>query len=194
MLLDIALGIFAAIVTGEIFSVPVGWSMVLGGIFFAVLPDLDFILVYLTKGRSRVMYEDAYQHRIFPHKPLVFIPLGMAAISFFSLSWAILFGLGIFFHLLHDSIGIGRGIQWLYPFSKKHFVFLYFYTPVKNKKVPGKKFGVYVWDPKLLSEIDREFGDPNWIENVYKKWHPYAIFELIGFLIGVLSLVYVMLK
>ena len=38
-----------------------------------------------------------------------------------AVAWAMFFGLAVFLHFVHDSVGIGWGIKWLWPFSRKAY-------------------------------------------------------------------------
>jgi hypothetical protein len=83
------------------------------------------------------------KHRLWPsHLPLSYSPLFIFLVFFRPCQLKIwLIGAGLFSHLLLDSLFWGDGIGWLYPFSKKLFLF----KPFKlkgwnNKSEEGERF------------------------------------------------------
>jgi len=182
MFLDIGVGILIAILVSKIFALPLTLFLVFIGIVFSLLVDIDFIF-HLKKGGNT---KNAHRHRDILHHPLIYIPLGMLLLSFYSLAYSVLFGLILFIHFLHDSIGIGWGVQWLYPFSKNHYTFFYRYQPKNKEKLPKKL--LYVWKDNEIDMLAKKYGDEEWIKNIYLKWHPYAIVEFLVFVIAILTL------
>lgn len=176
MPLDIGVGILSSIFLSRFFNVSLSSIFVDAGILFALLPDIDFLI---TSKKS--IGPKGHEHRNILHYPLLFIPVGTLLIFFFDYRLAMLFAVTTFLHFLHDSIGIGWGVQWLYPFSRNHYGFLYQYD------LP-RKF-MYVWTAEEVEGLSREHGDPHWIKNIYFKLHPYAIIELMVFIIAVIILI-----
>src|SRR6185436_6524853 len=115
MLLDIGVGILAALWFGE----PV-WL----GILFALLPDIDAVINFARFRSTRF----AYRHRDLLHLPIIYVLIAFA-VYFFNPPVAALFLICTLLHFVHDSIGIGWGVQWLWPFCTDHFSFLYLYQP-----------------------------------------------------------------
>jgi len=180
MLLDIGVGIFAAILFNHVFATPLTPLFLTAGILFALSPDIDFLFV----GKHAFGVK-AYQHRDLLHHPLIFIPAGMILVALFNWQWALLFGLTVALHFAHDSIGLGWGVQWLYPFSKNHYSFFYIYESPKGK-LPKKLF--YSWRHEDMDELEKNYGDKDWIKNIYLKFHPYAIVELLVFIAALIVL------
>ena len=187
MLLDFGLGIISSIMVSRIFDIPLSWWFVLLGIGFAIIVDLDFLVYQIRAGDPKM----AYQHRELLHYPLLYIPLGTLMLWFFSVPYAMLFIFSSLFHFLHDSIGIGWGVQWLYPFNTDHYNFFYRYSAPSKPPLPFKAFRI--WKHYELPALAEKHGDPDWIKNIYFKWHPYAIAELLGFLIA-LAVLYMVVK
>jgi len=182
MFFDIGAGILSSIFIGFLFKLSLTAPFLIGGIVFALLPDLDFIFNF-----NKIIGDiNAHKHRNLVHYPLLYIPLGMVIISFFSTAWSILFGLCSLIHFIHDSIGIGWGIQWLYPFSRKHFAFLYLYRPKNKEKMPNKI--IYTWKHEDIDALAEKYGDEEWFKNIYLKWHGYAIIELSIFIFALIIL------
>lgn len=187
MFLDIGTGILISVFISKIFDFPLTWIFISAGIIFSLLMDVDF-LFHLGAGKGT---KKAHEHRYLLHYPLIYIPAGMFALYFYNPAVSLLFGLCSFIHFLHDSIGIGWGVQWLYPFNTNHFAFLYLYQPRDKEKIPGKL--MYIWKHKEINNLDEKYGDENWIRNIYYKWHPYAIVEFIVFIMS-LAVLYFNLK
>jgi membrane-bound metal-dependent hydrolase YbcI (DUF457 family) len=130
MFLDIGLGIFVAIVTVSIFQIDFSVYLLVFSILFALLPDADFLYFYLKKHDTK--YD--HKHRDIIHFPLIYLPIGTFIVwSLMGNIWALSFFLSSLGHFIHDGIGIGWGIKWLYPFSKKNYAFFYLYSK-KNKR------------------------------------------------------------
>jgi hypothetical protein len=186
MFLDIGFGILSAILVGEYFEVPISPWLVLFGILFALLPDVDFIFHLLQK---KSLHHNAYEHRSIVHLPLIYIPLGAVILwVLFGPVWAALFSCASLLHFIHDSIGIGRGVQWLSPFSNNSYAFFYMHSR-------GVKSGLWQWififNKEALVKFDEEHGDDNWIKNIYFSWHPFGVLEYLGFLFSIILLLYV---
>src|SRR3989344_4668704 len=172
MLLDIGLGLIAAMLAAEGGDVPLTHSFALAGIAYALLPDLDALWYMLRKRHLR---KGSYEHRDALHFPLPYIAIGSALFSAAEPGHVLLFVLASLFHFLHDSIGIGWGVEWLFPFSRKHFSFFYIYRPERGARLTRQ--WLYIWEHRDLAALDDEYGDADWIRNIYMKAHPYAIAE-----------------
>lgn len=184
MFADVAGGIFAAIFAGWIFGTPLTYGVLAAGIAFAFLPDIDYLVHLARGGTSR----NAHRHREMLHYPLLFIPAGALLFSFYGMEWAFLFGFSAFLHFLHDSIGIGWGVQWLYPFSKDHYTFFYRYQPRHKERLPRQFAPMLVWKHEEIDMLAAKYGDENWIRNIYLYWHPYAIVEFVVLVIALAAL------
>src|SRR3989338_5710103 len=179
---DIGLGIFSTIFVSLIFQFELNFQFIFIAIIFSLLPDIDF-LFHLKRKKSR---QEDYRHRDISHYPLIFIPLGALTLLPFGMKWSILFTITSFSHFVHDSIGIGWGVKWLYPFSKNNFAFLYLYS---KKEKRGLRKVVFSFSEKELNYYAREHGDSDWIKNIYYKWHPIAIVEFLIFIVAIISLI-----
>lgn len=181
MFADIGIGIFVSIFVGYFFGVDVSIWLVLFSITFAVLPDADFLYFYPKKHDTK--YD--YKHRDIIHYPLIYLPVGTIIISIiFGKIWVLAFLLASFGHFLHDSIGIGWGIKWLYPFTRDNYSFLYLYA----KEGKGWRKPIFIFREKELPGIVQKYGDSNWVKNIYFKWHPIAIVEFAVFIISIIVL------
>ena len=182
MFLDIGLGIFVAIITSYLFQVDLSIYFLGFSVLFALLPDADFL--YFYPKRHDTKYD--HKHRDMIHFPLLYLPLGTFIIWILMGNiWATSFLLASFGHFIHDSIGIGWGIKWLYPFSKNNYAFFYLYS-VKIKK--GLRRLVFSFNEKDLIKYTKEHGDANWVKNIYYAWHPIAIVEFGAFVFSLMVL------
>jgi hypothetical protein len=184
MLLDIGVGVLLGVTWHAAGFYGSLAATVIFGVFSALSPDLDFIY-HLSKGGST---KNAHRHRELLHNPLVFIPLGAAVTALIEPAVAGLFALGALSHMIHDSIGIGWGVQWLFPFSKNHYALGYRVRTGNHARLPKQKY--YVWKNEEMDELTKKYGDPNWFANTYKRWHPFAIVETLVFVLA-LGVLYV---
>ena len=176
MPLDIGIGIFSAIIAGKIFSTELTPLLIGLGIAFALLPDIDFVYSLLKNGHRN--HKAIATHRDLIHYPLIYLPAGALLAWLVDSQWAMLFLLASIGHFLHDSIGIGWGIPWLWPFSDANYTFLYRYSP-PGKRLPRKL--IYRWERKQLDELIERYGDPEWFYNIYVRLHPFFLVEILFF-------------
>ena len=183
MLLDIGVGILLGVFFDAFISNDLSLATyVLFGIFSALSPDFDF-LFHLSKGGK---FHNSHRHRELLHNPLVFIPTGSFIAYLIQPSLSGLFAAGAFSHMVHDSIGIGWGVRWLWPFTDYNYALGYRVRTGNHAKLPRQRF--FIWPNKDIDRLSKEFGDQDWFRNTYLKWHPYAVFELGVFLAAVAAL------
>ncbi len=119
MLLDIKLGLAWAILVALVFEETITLGWLAAGIAFALLPDLDFWFEYLRRGTVGGKVIDL--HRTLLHAPLTYIPVALGIGHLAGTAWMTLFVLGVLGHHIHDSMGMGYGVRWLWPFSTRWF-------------------------------------------------------------------------
>lgn len=185
MTLDIGIGIFAAIIVSKVSSIELSPLLIALGIVFALLPDIDFIYSVARKGHRD--HRAIAKHRDLVHYPLIYLPAGALAALAFGPEWSLLFLLASVGHFIHDSIGIGWGIPWLWPFTNKNYSFIYKYSPRYNGQNPRNKL-VYAWEREKIDELIDHYGDPDWLRNIYFRFHPFFIAEIVFFLIALIAL------
>lgn len=153
MPLDVGVGILLSIGVAEWFGVPLSPWLVLFGITAALLPDSD--IVTAAFGR--------WQHRMVTHFPLVYVPFAIALFLLLGPAYGALFLLGIVAHFLHDTIGIGYGVAWLWPFSPRKYLF-----PDRYRR---QTLGWFVsWMPEEEARIQAAPRRPNaahWLTDYY---------------------------
>lgn len=160
MFLDIGAGILLSIFLGNYFNIQITLLWVLFGIVTVLLPDIDIFYYGIRKLLSK---KTIYNHRSFTHYPIVYIPLILVTYYIFGLHVAMLFGFAIYFHLLHDTLWLGWGIIWFYPFSTRRFKFF----PDRNGEISSKL--LMTWTQKEESEIFKKYHNPNWIHDFYLR-------------------------
>ncbi len=182
MPLDIGIGILLSIGLAKAAAIPLSAPFVIAGIIFSLLVDVDALIYAVRTGGIK----DAHRHRDLLHKPLLFIPLGAAMIYFWNPLLALLFILCSLAHFLHDSIGIGWGVQWLYPFSHDHYTFFYYFQSASR---PRPRFRpLYIWKHSDIDTLDKTQGDPLWFRHVYLELHPYALIEISVLILSLIVL------
>ncbi len=182
MPLDIAIGIFSSIFISQIFSLQLTPWLTILGILFSLSPDLDMIVYLLNRGNS----VNAHHHRDLLHFPIIFIIIAGIIYLMISQPLGILFLLSTLLHLIHDSIGVGFGVQWLWPFDRHNYAFFYLCDPA-HKGIPRKIF--YKWDQAGVDEAIKRYGDEDWVKDIYFKLHPYALAEYFTLIVAVIVLV-----
>jgi hypothetical protein len=183
MLLDIGIGIFASIFVANAFSLPLSGVLVFLGIAFALLPDLDFI--YSVAKHWPKDERSVIKHRSLIHYPLIYIPAGSVIALFFGMPWAVLFFLASLGHFIHDSIGLGWGVAWLWPLRRESYTFFWRYT-APEKILPRKI--VYRWEQERIDDLITEYTDHDWLRNLYLKFHPFFVTEIAVFLLALFVL------
>jgi membrane-bound metal-dependent hydrolase YbcI (DUF457 family) len=184
MFLDFAIGILISIVFHSYTGLKISY-LLFYSLLFAVLPDLDFV-IYKT---LKIEPHRVYKHRNLFHYLLIYLPLGFAIIYLFNQTIAYLFVLASLFHFMHDSIAYGRGVRWLFPFSKNAYAFIYMYSRTKKGGLWQKMF---VFNKDNLNQFDCEHADKDWVKKIYYSFpqiHPIAIIEYSAFLISIIMLI-----
>ncbi len=181
MFLDIGLGILIPITLSKIFGFELSNSFIYFGILFSLLPDIDFIIhkLFLPKISSA----KDHLHREILHFPIPYIIAGSILVSIFNQNLLLPFIICSLFHFIHDSIGIGWGVQWFVPFNKNYYQFLY----SANKNMNWSP--VYKYRPEELDEMVEKYGDKDWFRKIYLSFHPYSLFELFVFIISIIILI-----
>lgn len=190
MLLDIKLGLLWAILVAILFGQIITPPWLLAGVFFALLPDIDFWLEYIKRGTVGGKTIDL--HRTLLHAPLTYIPVTILVGVYGGPAWMWLFGLGIFGHFIHDSMGMGYGIRWLWPFSTRWY-----------KLFSGKDGAIHYdtdhlltsWSDEEMIALVHERGNGNWIkeELQYMRQHWLALTLKLMFTFIIATLLIILL-
>ncbi len=183
MLLDIGLGIIIPIALSKIGGFELSNSYVFFGIIFSILPDMDLIIYEFIKKINK--NNKIRRHRDIGHYPIFYIILGGILFYFINKKLLLLFVICSLLHFIHDSIGIGWGIKWFFPFKKNSYQIFYNI----NKNNDGSL--IYSYKPEELDYISEKYGYPNWIRDIYLKFHLYSLVELAVFIISIILLILV---
>lgn len=182
MPLDVGLGLLVGLLVEQVFHLQHGWLIPAAGALLALAPDLDFVLHLIRHGSSR----DASHHREALHLPLIYVPAGILLFLPFGIMWSCLFLFASLVHFVHDSIGIGWGVPWLYPFTDDAYSFLYHLENTIDKPTLPHRWR-YVWRRRDIDKLARRYGDPDWLVNIYLKPHPYALVEYATLVTGLVA-------
>lgn len=178
---DIGIGLIVSWLVCYVFGVEPTWVHVVFGILFALSPDIDAVFQKLTCGSISAHARNPHDHRSLVHYPLVFVPTGTVLVfaicsaAGFGLELVLIFAVGSFLHFVHDSFGIGWGVKWLWPFSKKNYKFF-----VEKDNSPSKTF-IQSWNPSELSEAVRLYGLPAEIWRPLYLKSPFFVVETLIF-------------
>ncbi len=161
MPLDIGMGILLALGVSEVLGTPLSPLFIVFGIASALVPDID--IVTAAFGRWR--------HREVTHYPIVYLPLFVLAFLFLPLAFALVFTLGVLAHFVHDTIGTGWGISWLWPFTPRRFLF---FPDGERRRTMGT---VATWLPEDKPEYAHVSTGHGWIREQYGRPNPIAYVE-----------------
>lgn len=182
MPLDIGIGLILGVILNSLTGIDYRVCLLIG-LFACLLPDLDYLYKLLVT--KRMPHSD---HRDGLHFPLLFIPIigifGYLIDPYIGLVLA----MGALIHFIHDSIGVGWGVKWLYPFDNKSHMFLYRAGLPTNKYMPKKM--LYSWTDLERKIAMEKYGDPKWISNIYFKPHIFGLLEYSVFFTGLLFALY----
>lgn len=116
MFLDIIIGIGGSLIYAFLMDADITVPLVGCGILFALLPDIDFLLMLLKR---RKIDRFAHEHRDILHYPLLLVPGLFLILLPFGWDFALFGSLLSLAHFVHDSVGIGWGVKWFFPFSRR---------------------------------------------------------------------------
>lgn len=183
MPLDIGVGLILGVLLSTFTSFSYGFSLGLG-VMSTLLPDLDYVWGLIKTKRL-----PHSEHRDGLHYPLIFVPLVGLLGCLIDPCIGGVFALGSLLHFIHDSVGVGFGVKWLYPFKKNSYLFLFQIKTPTNKDMPKKR--VYSWNDKERAEMIRRYAYSRWIRHVYLRPNLFGIFEYsvlgIGILVSVVA-------
>lgn len=185
---DVGLGIFTFILVSIHYD-----EYALSGFVLALacshLPDLDAVEELFRRGKLAASAENPRDHREAFHKPLLVLTTTGMLWYFFGYHGAIAFT-ALLFHFIHDSVLTGWGVPWLSPFSDTRFKF---FVNEKNQNSLAFKNWIRVWREEELEGLIIQYGDENWVENLYRKPTEVSVIEVGTFIISVVSLIWLLL-
>ena len=158
MFLDIGFGIIISVVVSKITGHPPNNVFIFLCIGFSLLPDIDVFPELLRRGKLGGKILDL--HRELTHYPLLYAVIAPIIFYLFGLSIASAFVLCLLVHFIHDSMGGGWGIQWLYPFNKNYFKFF-------SNQQGSYTWSIAKWNPQQLRVAMQTHGNDNWFKDMY---------------------------
>lgn len=171
-------GLWLVFLISHMFDITPEWHHFVLGALFGNLLDLDGLLEWLEHGRVAAHKDKPHDHRGTLHKPLLVLLIGFFVTLPFGLYWSTLMTTNLFLHLVVDSLGVGWGIKWLWPISKRNFKFF------ANKDNSMSKRLLVSWKPDELRSAIIQYGDKDWL----RKYVTSPIFLLEG-VVFVLTLI-----
>ncbi len=165
MFLDIAFGLFL----GKYFSVNYfdnNLYIIFLGVFFALLPDLDFITNYVY-DKTKNKYLKPFVHRGIIHAPTLYIFLAIISylLNFNPLIiW--MFLIGTIYHLIHDLFVLGRGVMIFYPITKYRLKFF-----PDNGKDGYLKEKILWWNEGEIPKYELTTSDSLHSNSWIKTWY-----------------------
>ena len=178
MPLDVGVGLILGVGLSNVTDLAYPLCLLIG-IAAALLPDLDFLYQYAKTRRT-----PNTEHRDGLHYPLIVTPIVGLAGWIFNPHVGAVMAAGTLAHFIHDSIGVGFGIKWLYPFKENSYLFFFQVKNPANKNMPKQR--LYSWNDKERAEAIHKYAYKDWIRFLYFRPNAYGLFEYIVFLTGVL--------
>jgi hypothetical protein len=179
--MDVGLSLIYAVLSAKFFNVELTTTIILLSVAFGLLPDFDMSVEIFQQGALRGKGDKF--HRKITHFPILYIPIIPFIFYRYNNFWGILFTVNLISHFIHDTVGTGFGLKWLWPFSKKNFKI--FSNPIDGRL--GTKF-IVSWDPQALKITMEHYGDKNWLRNLYLTFSNVLLLELIFLGLGILVL------
>lgn len=170
MILDIGMGILLAVFTSWTFDTELTTTIVVCGIVFALVPDVDVLWGWVKPNKW--WKRGKWGHREVSHYPFFLIPVGIVIWVVWGGMWAFLYFLGVAWHLLHDSFDI-IGVKLFWPFSSLNYSF--------HPRIAEKNINIRC---ESLAERTRHWSDgattADWIKSVYvRKFLPFELLMLL---------------
>ncbi|MFH0840943.1 MAG: metal-dependent hydrolase [bacterium] len=167
---------------GEFFNFEIsGWYLICG-VIAGMLPDIISIFFTSQTTRFNHLHRDNISHSILLPLIIFFI------IAFLNIQLSIITLIAILSHYLIDIIKIkikndkfnlfvlGWGLKLFYPFSKKQIMFFY----KKNK---------CIYTQKEIDQLIEQYGDKNWIKNLFFKPTVNALIEYLSLIITIILII-----
>lgn len=178
---DLSCGVIEYAVISYLFGKSFDYRILGLSIFFAFLPDMDFIPFIFLRKRLNLM-----SHQMI-HYPLILLPFGFAVVLFVAGKYVVaLYLAGGAVHFINDTTDNLGGIKWLWPFSRAYFVF-------RNGKIiraerQRKEFYSIIKNGAENRNIFQELFKRTQVENGDLKYKPVILYISAIMLISVFIL------
>ena len=190
MFLDIKLGLLWAFLVAILFEKVITPEWLILGVVFALLPDIDFWLEYIKRGTVGGTVIDL--HRTFLHTPILYIPIILFIGTWYGPAWMVLFAFGVLGHHLHDSVGMGYGVRWLWPFTTHWYKFF----SSKDGEIYYDFQHFFVsWSDEEMKALVKKRGNDNWLKKdlAYMRHHWKSILGKLMITIAAITLLIIVL-
>jgi LexA-binding, inner membrane-associated putative hydrolase len=177
MPLDIGIGLILGVLLSSLTALNYKLCLVIG-IGACLLPDLDYVWKAIQTRRL-----PHSEHRDGLHYPLIVVPITGLLGALINPYVGLIIGFGTLLHFIHDSVGIGFGIKWLFPFNKNSYLFLFQIKTPANASMPKQR--LYSWNDAERDEMIKKYAYDDWIRYVYFQYNPFGLFEYSFLLLGI---------
>lgn len=151
--MDLSCGVIEYAVISYLFGEGFDYKILGLAVFFAFLPDLDFIPFVFLRKRLNLM-----SHQMI-HYPLILLPFGFVLVLLAGGEYiATLYLVGVAVHFINDTTDNLGGIKWLWPFINAYFSF-------KN----GKIIRAERQREEFYSIIKNGMEDRNIVQDLFKR-------------------------
>lgn len=190
MFLDLKLGLAWAFLLAIFFEKTITLQWLAAGVVFALLPDIDFWLEYLKRGTVGGKVIDL--HRTLLHAPLTYVPIALFIGTAYGPEWMFLFAFGVYGHFVHDSMGMGYGVRWLWPFSTRWYKF--FSNRAGEIYYDYDHFFVSWSDAEMRALVEQK-GNDNWLKEDlgYMRRHWFTLLFRLLVVVGAITLLIIAL-
>ncbi len=190
MFLDIKLGLLWAFLLAILFEKIITPEWLIAGVMFALLPDIDFWLEYAKRGTVGGKVIDL--HRTLFHAPITYIPIALFIGSYFGTEWMCLFAFGVSGHFIHDSMGMGYGVRWWWPYSTRWYKLF----SSKDGEIYYNINHLFVsWSDEEMRKLVAKHGNDNWLKEdlAYMRRHWLSILFKLLVVLGSITLLIIAL-
>lgn len=176
MPLDIAIGILLALFVPPAFGAELSPFIFIFALASALLPDVDMV-AYLLRAKK------SHDHRSWTHYPALYLPLAILVYILGGPLYATIFALGVYLHLIHDTIGLGWGVAWAWPITLRRFRFL---SPTGSSSGGWELYRS--WLPQQEVAMAEVQHDPSWIKTYYLRPNAIGFIEYGVLIVALVAL------
>ena len=159
-----AFGLLATIVVCVVFGVKVEWQHAVLAVVLSNIVDFDAVWTYIRNDSIAAHAGNLADHRDIAHYPIIVVPCFILTASVFGFFWATVVAANLVTHFVIDSVGVGWGIKWLWPFSKKNYKFLCERDNRSSTRI------LVSWSPAELRYAIAHYGNIDWLAEYQETW------------------------
>lgn len=178
---DFGQGMLAVTILSYLFGVPLTIEMVVFALVFSIIPDLDGVFELLSFGNIAAGKGRTGDHRTGLHYPLIWILVGLGWIVIDPF-WGTLALVCVVMHFINDLWGIGWGVQFFWPFSKR-----WYKLDVRIQTHGAPLSSSVSITPEEKNEVVETHGNLNWLADIYYRLTWISVIEYSLFLGGLVA-------